>query len=99
MVSPSAAPFLIGLEHKSRNLIGWKTVPQTLSRLVRDNAIFKTVNIGLIKSDLILSLHTPGNVLTDQGDVPGDILQVLLGLCDQPQRLVVTDISNTWGTL
>ena len=35
----SMATFLIGLEHKSCNLIGWKTVPQTLSSLVRDNAI------------------------------------------------------------
>ena len=39
----SAAPFLIGLEHKSHNLIGWKTLLQTLSRLVCDNAIFQTI--------------------------------------------------------
>ena len=43
MVPKYAAPFLIGLEHKSRNLVGWKTVPQTLSLLVCDNAIFQTM--------------------------------------------------------
>ena len=40
----SAAPFLIELEHKSRNVIGRTMVPQTLSRLVRDNNFLDDVD-------------------------------------------------------
>ena len=57
--------------------------------------------IVLMIPDLILSLHTPGNVLTDHLYGPGDILQILLGLRDQPQWLIVAEVRNTWdnGTL
>ena len=37
----AAAPFLIGLEHKLCNLIGWKTVPPRWCPIVVNNSLFK----------------------------------------------------------